>query len=176
LTTAQTLAIDSLERKINNLSKRNPVEGDEHEKPVFPDDEKLKQLIESAKRSEDVGSESGLGKPSVKFQDIFPDIKEDKFESDEDEEDRKKNERLERLGQVAAPHKYGNTGNQKDLGLMMQNSSEMKSPNPRDGEDPFSPNVEIGGTGTKNILIGDQGDILARYRIPVQNNNIDYNL
>jgi len=44
-----------------------------------------------------------LGKPEVKFQDIFPDIKEDQFESSEDEEEKQKNQRLERLGKVTAP-------------------------------------------------------------------------
>lgn len=29
---------------------------------------------------------------------------------------------------------------------------------------------------SKNILIGEAGDILARYRIPAENNNVDYNL
>ena len=29
---------------------------------------------------------------------------------------------------------------------------------------------------TKNILIGESGDILARYRIPVENNHVDYAL
>jgi hypothetical protein len=28
----------------------------------------------------------------------------------------------------------------------------------------------------KNILIGEAGDILARYRIPAENNKVDYNL
>jgi hypothetical protein len=68
LTTAQTLAIDSLERKINNLSKRNPTVGD-MQPPTVPEDEKLNALMESAKKfeSEQNGSESGLGKPEVKF-------------------------------------------------------------------------------------------------------------
>ena len=29
---------------------------------------------------------------------------------------------------------------------------------------------------SKNILIGEAGDILARYRIPAENNKVDYNL
>jgi len=148
---------------------------DEHEKPIVPEDEKLKSLMESIKRSEGEhpGSESGLGKPEVKFTDIFPDIKEDKFESDEDEEERKKNERLERLGQVAAPYKFG-TG-ELTLGKQ-QASDDAMSPNVGKDEEPLSPNVDYGEIQSKNILIGEQGDILARYRIPVQNNNIDYNL
>jgi len=28
----------------------------------------------------------------------------------------------------------------------------------------------------KNIVVGEQGDILARYRIPVENKRIDYTL
>ena len=34
----------------------------------------------------------------VRFQDIFPDIQEDEFESSDDDDEKKKNERLERLG------------------------------------------------------------------------------
>ena len=30
--------------------------------------------------------------------------------------------------------------------------------------------------GTNNILIGENGDILARYRIPLNNNEVDYAL
>ena len=33
-----------------------------------------------------------------------------------------------------------------------------------------------GGPQSKNILIGEQGDILARYRIPIENKNVDYDL
>ena len=105
------MAIDSLERKITNLSKRNP---NDTESLIIPEDtnEKVKKLIQQrkdkeAKENDQYALKNSSGdeqEPEVKFGDIFPDIQEDKFESSDDEEV-KKNHRLERFGQVAAPHK-----------------------------------------------------------------------
>jgi len=52
--------------------------------------------------------------------------------------------------------------------------SDGMSPEPNfDGNSP-TPATPGNGTNTKNILIGEQGDIIARYRIPVENTNVDY--
>ena len=39
-----------------------------------------------------------------------------------------------------------------------------------------TPKQKAGGPQSKNILVGEQGDILARYRIPIENKNVDYDL
>lgn len=55
-------------------------------------------------KDEDSNQESKRKVDGVKFQDIFHNIQEDKFESSDDGEEKQKNDRLERLGKVAAPH------------------------------------------------------------------------
>lgn len=110
ITTAQTLAIDSLERKITNLSKRNPTQ--QRDIVITTQDEKIKALIEDRKPehveapeedsdqdSDQTESENDAKqKKAIKFVDIFPEIKEDHFESSEEDEEKLKDARLERLG------------------------------------------------------------------------------
>lgn len=117
ITTAQTLAIDSLERKITNLSKRNLVENDELN--VVNKEDNIKKLLKERKKTkkennqidsdesqdQNPSDQEGTDNQNVRFENIFPDIQEDKFESSDDDDEKKKNYRLERLGQVAAPHK-----------------------------------------------------------------------
>ena len=153
ITTAQTLAIDSLERKILNLSKRN--QNDENDNLMVPKrDEKIKQIIKQHQEDQDESLEVDdlvdKDKEEVKFADIFPDIQEDNFESSDDEEKRK-NERLERLSKVAAPPK-------NIYSEINQNVA---------GEPPAKDNNQ---EENDNILIAENGDILARYRIPLSNN------
>ena len=88
-------------------------------------------------------------KTEHKYQDIFTDIHEDKFDSSDDDVEKRKNERLERLSKVAAPHQKQQTSENTQEPMTME---------------------------SKNILIGETGDILARYRIPAENNKVDYNL
>lgn len=184
ITTAQTLAIDSLERKITNLSKRNPVQQNDLILPK--QDDKIKALLEKKEREKekqegsDSGSDSNGGKKQkkaeAKFQDFFPDIQEDNFESSDDEEEKKKNERLERLGQVAAPlQKKGNEANETIEGLIDGTLGQGEG-DAGDDKSSKSSHHGVGAQQSKNILIGENGDILARYRIPVENNQVDFAL
>ena len=79
ITTAQTLAIDSLERKITNLSKRHPIEqSTEAYDIVIKQDEKLRALVEKVE-------ETPKATTSI--------IKEDEIDSSENsEEESKKNQ------------------------------------------------------------------------------------
>lgn len=52
--------------------------------------------------------------------------------------------------------------------------ASMKSAGENDGQAPAV--NEQAQSDTKNILIGESGDILARYRIPIENNHVDYAL
>ena len=102
ITTAQTLAIDSLERKITNLSKRNPV----HQQDVIipKQDDKIKALLALTSVNETREELQEEDDKEIKFKDVFANIQEDKFESSDEEVEKQKNQRLERLGQVAEAH------------------------------------------------------------------------
>ena len=86
---------------------------------------------------------------------MFPDIQEDKFESSDDGEEKKKNDRLERLSKVAAPSK-NTLANVQEASLTNAGKTEQED--------------------NDNILIAENGDILARYRIPLKDNKVDYDL
>ena len=85
-----------------------------HDMVVPKQDEKIRKLLEGgiqgamasalAGRMKNMMSPKAAGQ-DVKFKEMFPDIKEDNFESSEDEEEKQRNERLERLGQVVAKTK-----------------------------------------------------------------------
>ena len=106
ITTAQTMAIDSLERKIALLSKRKQ-EDMNHDMVVPKQDEKIRKLLQGGIQAAmqnvvDRGNvEEKKEEPQKKLDDIFTDIKEDNFESSEDEEERLRTERLDRLGKIA---------------------------------------------------------------------------
>lgn len=155
ITTAQTLAIDSLERKIMNLSKRNLELKNEL---VIPnaDNETVKDSASSVKERKSVGSQpKAPGEDGdVKFADMFPNIIEDEFESSDENDEKLKNERLERLGKIAAAAET-------------QQTEEMKAQQAATTEEQKKKN---------QVMIGENGDILARYKIPVQDNIADYTL
>ena len=114
ITTAQTLAIDSLERKVMSLSKRQDIDHNDLliPKKNFPafktKDPKKGNQSDEGEDSEEQKTSSKLSKnkKEVKFCDVFTDIKEDNFESSDDGEEKRKNMRLERLAVM--------TKNQKD--------------------------------------------------------------
>ena len=119
ITTAQTLAIDSLERKITNLSKRHPIEqSTEAYDIVVKQDEKLRALVEKVEEtpkattaiikedeidSSENSEEESKNNQEVHFKDMFPDIQEDELPSSDEDDERDKYKRLERLGAVSAP-------------------------------------------------------------------------
>lgn len=74
-------------------------------------DENIQDIINKHKESKNGEEEDeevekkGEKEGGKKFEEMFPDIQEDRFESSDDDEEKKKNERLERLSKVAAPSK-----------------------------------------------------------------------
>ena len=96
-------------------------------------------------------------KKEVKFDDMFKNINEDNFESSDDGEEKQKNKRLENLAKVSQP-----------TVVNKQKEEEQKAKLSQDDEDPQE--------NTNNIIIGENTDILARYRIPIEKNDIDYKL
>lgn len=88
---------------------------------------------------------------------MFKNINEDNFESSDDGEEKQKNKRLENLAKVSQP-----------TVVNKQKDEEQKTKLSQDDEDPQE--------NQNNIIIGENTDILARYRIPIEKNNIDYKL
>jgi len=200
ITTAQTLAIDSLERKIMNLSKRNPAAS--NELAIQKQFSKIKAVNSDGTESQEVqakdasaaGSEArsagesqankeeNLQVGEARFQDIFPDIQEDEFESSDDEFERKKNEKLERLGKLAAPHQVkvnGEEGADNRAGQIIDKRNNQDDDDQRSDKDAARPTDDGANTDRNQqnrILVVEEGDILARYRIPIQNNKVDYDL
>jgi len=107
ITTAQTLAIDSLERKIMSLSKRQDIDTNDlmipkKNIPAFGNDKKKDPQSEGEDSEEQkTSSKMRDNKKEVKFCDVFTEIKEDQFESSDDGEEKRKNKRLERLALMA---------------------------------------------------------------------------
>ena len=89
----------------------------------------------------------------VKFADIFV-VNEDQFDSSDDDEEKKKNVRLENLGRSIRKMIKDQNLNQLDLMKSLDQTAEV--------------NTEIN--------IGQNGDIINRYRIPLDNNEVDINL
>lgn len=172
VTTAQTLAIDSLERKIMSLSKRQDIDSNDlmiPKKiiPVFGKDQKKGQSDEGEDSEEQkTSSKMRDNKKEVKFCDIFTDIKEDLFESSDDGEEKRKNKRLERLALM--------TLQQKDNLSRQKEEQENLKRSKRAQKEMEQAALEL--NQRNNILLGENGDILARYRIPQANNQVDYNL
>ena len=110
ITTAQTLGIDSLERKIMGLSKRHQLDQNDlvvPKKNIQAIAEQAKDATkgpsEESENSDDQVSSGKLSKnkkPETKFRDLFTDIKEDHFESSDDGEEKRRNRRLDRLAEA----------------------------------------------------------------------------
>jgi len=107
---------------------------------------------------------------------VFPDIQEDNFDSSEDDEEKKRNDRLHRIGMVTENIKgQAMTDRSSPSPLRLNKLQTLESPSPKHQ---MSPSHQLGASGNanKNILIGEKGDILAKYRIPVKQTNIDYDM
>lgn len=136
ITTTQTLAIDSLERKIAALSKRK-IQSVNREMIVPTKEDKNKN-------NGDKDGNNNIADPSKTERDErmkkdFPNIQEDKFDSDEDD-DYNKNKQLEQISHL----------------INKQGDEPGKSP-----------------AQTKNFSIGEKGDIISKFKVPVNQNNND---
>jgi HD-GYP domain-containing protein (c-di-GMP phosphodiesterase class II) len=96
------------------------------------------------------------------FKNIFPDIKEDKFDSSDDEEEKKKNQKLERLGQIAAKEK-DDPNEEPPLGDTLSPTNKAL-------------HKDAHNDVPKALKIGEEGEIISKYRIPVAEKKVDYNL
>lgn len=120
LTTAQTLGLDCLEKRITNISKKNQMP--QREDIIQKQDEVIKVLTKKSPeenkdaekpQSSMVGSDSNSDsepgdsdskkKPNIQFKDLFQNVEEDKFASSDDGSEKQKNQRLENFGSLKAP-------------------------------------------------------------------------
>lgn len=181
ITTAQTLAIDSLERKIAALSKRK-IQTANREMIVPEQDEKVKNLIKHGITHAYVGSTIAIEErkqnendPSMqkkerdeRMKEMFPNIVEDNFNSSDDDEEAKRNAKMERLGMIA----NNLVINKDDVGdeSIKKNDEDAHKLISEDNDATQEKEKEKKVDEKQDISVGERGDILSKYKIPVQQN------
>jgi hypothetical protein len=163
ITTAQTLAIDSLERKIANLSKRK-LQSTNRDMIVPEQDEKVKNIIKSGITDQYVKSTIAIEERKLQVDDPtrmkkqrdevikekFPNLYEDDFHSSDDEAEQKRNQRMEKLGMIA--------------NNMVEDVESPEQPK----EDPKQTSPVKKEFKVDKVTIGDQGDIISKYKFSNQ--------
>lgn len=129
ITTAQTLAIDSLERKIAALSKRKIQSVNRDMNAPKPDD---KKKVDDA-QLESIENDPAKQERDERLKKDFPNIQEDKFDSDDDD-DYDKNKQLEQISNII-PKNGTQSSKGKAIGEKGDIINKFKAPTNQNGQD-----------------------------------------